>query len=228
MLKRLLTAFAVASFAFANIASSDSFIRDDILKLSYCNFNDNEMFVRIPSKPLPCSMSMNPCVAENPCNMPEPCEKKIPCNPCEKPKAGWTHGCHCDKHIKMLHEFFTKADCVVGLTPEQKQSSISIRKSATKEIIELKRDIATKESKILGLNKACPCDREASREINSLNRDIYDLKNDVEKVCKNAKKEYKRMLNHEQKRAFNEYNKQWKNASNIAQASNNIPCPCNK
>ncbi len=224
MLKRLLlSSFAIIAISFTTSSVyAENIIRDDILKLAYCNFNDDEMFVRIPCKNItPCLMTQLPKICA------EPCKQKLPCDPCNKPKAGWTQGCHCDKEIKKLHEFLSKADCIVGLTPEQKQNADLIRKGATREIIELKREIATKESEILGLKNSANCYSDNAKEINKLNNEVNKMNKNVEKICKNAKNEYKSMLNSTQKRIFNNYKKQWTNNPDIANVQVN-PCPCNK
>lgn len=201
MFKKLLLGVITGAFLInTNFATGAEIqFNDNIIRLSSCHSSCQKM-----QKNKPCKIN-NECekCKKSPCECKTPCEK--PCSPCEKPKASWKNSDCCDRDIKNLYEFFNKADCAVGLTCEQQQKSNEIKANAAREITEAKREIATKQSEIMGLNASNSCTK--NKDIRKLNREINKLQKSIKKINKNAKKDYKKLLNRTQKDLYRDYKK---------------------
>lgn len=239
--KILLSGFVLgAMFLYTSIAlaNESNFFRTNVLSLQ---LNDNYNNVAtLPTTPCncpktdstissPCNCGKTPCDCSQPkaCDK-NPCNVQSPCKPCEKTTPCWTEGKTCDKHIKKLYKFFAQADCAVGLTPEQKAKAIEIRKSTVEKIVPIKREIAAKKGELIALKRTKMCQLEIDKQSKIIEKEIKDLKKELKNTYKTADKEYKKILNFQQKRAYKSFKKEWKNKMYKKGIDCQKSCPCDK
>ena len=160
------------------------------------------------------------------------CGKKCTCD-CECKKDSCAKCKCCNKKMK---KFIEKADCFVGLTPEQKAQAEKIRKSTFDKVAPLKKQICCKKKEIEALRLTRLAQREMDRRIDILEKEIKCLKKEVKKEIKKSEKCYKKLLNSEQKKLYKQFKKEWKNCKGCCKKNNckikkepcKKGCPINK
>ena len=155
----------------------------------------------------------------------EPCEIKKPC-PCDCQRNR-----NCNIQIIEMHKFLKEADCAVGLTPEQQISSEEIRKNAIREFAKTKHDIVIKKHELNMLQQSDLCETEIKKQTKALQADIENLNQNIAKIFKNTDKEFKSILNPEQKKVYKAFKKEWKQTHQPPCVFKKAcpcakPCPC--